>query len=162
MTTFRPLATGLVLLAACAPAGPVVDIAAREAAVRDTVTALFTACIEEEKTGNPDICLGQMSRDSDFRYFVNTTLSFNADSITARTHRGFATREVWEMEVEIDTVAVLGPDAAVVTARLIVTTKEIGGPRLVRPASWSLVYARRASGWAIIQGHWTYGEPQRP
>ena len=51
-----------------------------------------------------------MSRDPDFRYFVNTTLSLNADSIAARTRRGFANREIWEMEVVLDTVAVLSAD----------------------------------------------------
>ncbi len=100
-----------------------------------------------------------MSRDPDFRYFVNTTLSLNADSIAARTRRGFANREVWEMEVVLDTVAVLSADAAVVTATLRVTTKDIGGPVVTRPASWTLVYGRRESGWSVIQGHWTYGDP---
>ena len=102
-----------------------------------------------------------MSRDPDFRYFVNTTLSLNADSIAARTRRGFANREIWEMEVVLDTVAVLSADAAVVTATLRVTTKDIGGPVVTRPASWTLVYGRRDSGWSVIQGHWTYGEPEQ-
>ena len=128
------------------------------AAVRDTVAALFNACVDEEKLGNPDICLSQMSRDPDFRYFVNTTLSLDADSITARTRRGFANRELWEMDVALDTVAVLAADAAVVTATLRVTTKDIGGPVITRPASWTLVYARREGRWSIIHGHWTYGE----
>ena len=151
---------GALLLAACVSPSPTSSISEGDDAVRDTVTALFTACVEEEKIGNPDVCLGQMSRDPDFRYFVGTALSSNADSIAARTRRGFANREVWEMEVEIDTVAVLAPDAAVVTATLMITTKDVGGPLLVRPASWSLVYVNRPSGWSVIQGHWTYGDPE--
>jgi len=130
-----------------------------QAAVSDSVRTVFMSCVEEEMRGNPDVCLGQMSRDPDFRYFVNTTLSTNADSITARTRRGFAQRAVWEMEVTIDTVAALAPDAAVVTATLRVTTQDVGGPVLTRPASWSLVYARRDGRWQIVQGHWTYGDP---
>lgn len=128
-------------------------------AVSDTVRAVFMSCVEEEMKGNPDVCLGQMSRDPDFRYFVNTTLSTNADSITARTRRGFAQRALWEMEVSVDTIAALAPDAAAVTATLRVTTQDVGGPVLTRPASWSLVYARRNGRWQIVQGHWTYGDP---
>lgn len=155
------LVAGVVLLAACAQP-PTEGLALGEDAVRDTVTALFSACVEQERVGNPDVCLGQMSRDSDFRYLVGTTVSSNADSIAARTRRGFANREVWEMEVEIDTVAVLSSEAAVVTARLRVTTKDRDGPLLVRPAGWSLVYVHRGSGWSVIQGHWTYGDPETP
>ena len=160
MSSIKQVSTIVVMASACAKA-PAPLSETERAAVRDTVTALFNACIEEEKLGNPEICLGQMSRDPDFRYFVNTTLSFNADSITERTRRGFANRERWEMEVALDTVAVLGADAAVVTATLRVTTKDIGGPVITRPASWTLVYVRREDGWSIIHGHWTYGEAVR-
>lgn len=156
MSSIR-IALVLALTSACTRA-PAPLSETERTAVRDTVAALFNACVEEEKLGNPEICLGQMSRDPDFRYFVNTTLSFNADSITARTRRGFANRERWEMDVALDTVAVLAADAAVVTATLRVTTKDIGGPVITHPASWTLVYARRESGWSIIHGHWTYGE----
>lgn len=155
----RKIALAIALAGACGGESAVLTTT-QQAAVRDTVTALFNACINEEMKGNPDVCLGQMSRDPDFRYFVNTTLSLNADSIAARTRRGFANRERWEMEVVLDTVAVLSADAAVVTATLRVTTKDIGGPVVTRPASWTLVYGRRDSGWSVIQGHWTYGEPE--
>ncbi len=161
VSSIGQVATVIVLASACTRA-PAPLSEAERAAVRDTVAALFNACVDEEKLGNPDVCLGQMSRDPDFRYFVNTTLSLDADSITARTRRGFANRERWEMDVALDTVAVLAAGAAVVTATLRVTTKDIGGPLITRPASWTLVYARRESGWSIIHGHWTYGDAVSP
>lgn len=139
-------------------AGQMTD--ATRASVHDTVLALFQSCIDEEMHGNPEVCLGQMSRSPAFRYFVNTALSRSADSITTRTRRGFAHRLRWEMEVRLDTVVVLGPDAAVLTANLHVTSQDSGGPVVRRPASWTLVYARDAHGWSIVHGHWTYGDAQ--
>ena len=67
MSVDRSFLIGALLLAACVFPSPTSSISEGDDAVRDTVTALFTACVEEEKTGNPDVCLAQMSRDADFR-----------------------------------------------------------------------------------------------
>ena len=62
MSSIKQVAIVAVLSSACTRA-PAPLSETERAAVRDTVVALFNACVEEEKLGNPDICLGQMSRD---------------------------------------------------------------------------------------------------
>lgn len=133
-----------VLLAACAPQGPEITDAARDAAtrgVRDTVERLFDAL----NAHDADRVLSHYQKSDDFAYIGVTDVEIGWETFAMRTRQWHMTHTGTTFEHQLLHVHVLSPTVAVA----IVRGSSSDAPQL----TWTYVFVRDGGDWKIAHEH---------
>ena len=149
----------LVMFAACQPS--VVELTEdQKAAIADTVRQLSMDYLASISTLDADSVMVFHIDSDEFAWSIDAELSLEFEEMKASAAARYAA--IVSATVSLDTVriAVLGPDAAVLSGAGAALVTDPTGARVRLGLAVTFVAARRGGRWVLLQGHASHAPPE--
>lgn len=122
------------------------------------VRRALLALVEATLNGDVEAVLAAYRQDAP--YVEQGRIIARFDEMEEAIREFFSTHRVTENTLQEIRVMVLGPDAAVVSARFSYSTISRDGTGMTNAGAWTATFARNQTGWRIIAPHQSTMHPQ--
>jgi uncharacterized protein (TIGR02246 family) len=145
-------AFSLTVLAACQPATTELT-EEQKAAIADTVRQLSTDYLASVSTLDADTVMAFHIDSDEFAWSIDSELSLEFEAVKASAAAKYAALVAARVSLDTVRVAVLGPDAAVLSGAGAAFVTGPAGQEMKLLLAVTFVAARRDGRWVLLQGH---------
>jgi uncharacterized protein (TIGR02246 family) len=145
-------------MAAGCRAGPPDFTEAEKAAVVQTVTSLTKDFVTAASRADLDATFRFFSSDADAAV-LNLGTRYTRQAIIELYRPIYASLRGQEIDIGQPVVAVLSPEAAVLSTQGRFTATYRSGAQVSSQFAWTLVWVRRNGQWSVLHAHQSFPEP---
>lgn len=151
-------ALSLAFLPACQPTSTELT-EERKAAIADTVRQLSIDYLASVSTLDADSVMSFHIDSDEFAWSIDAELSLQFEDVKASAAAKYAALASARVSLDTVRVAVLGPDAAVLSGAGAVLVTDPAGQEMKLELAVTFVAARRGGRWVLLQGHSSHAPP---
>jgi uncharacterized protein (TIGR02246 family) len=132
----------------------------QKAAIADTVRQLSMDYLASVSTLDADTVMGFHIDSDEFAWSIDSELSLDFEAVKASAAAKYAALVAARVSLDTVRVAVLGPDAAVLSGAGAAYVTDPAGQEMKLPLAVTFVAARRGGRWVLLQGHSSHAPPE--
>jgi ketosteroid isomerase-like protein len=158
MRWFVLAAFALTVVAACQPATDLTFD--QKAAIADTVRQVSMDYLASVSTLDADSVFSFNMDSDEYAWSMDAVLSLDLETDKAAAAEKYAAASSAHVSLDTVRIAVLGPDAGVLSGAGAVVVTDTAGQTVEMALALTFVAARRDGRWVLLQGHSSHAPPR--